>query len=148
MNRKIKFRAKPKNPAEYGEWVHGYYTQDLCGGEMRHFIFDCPMAIEVLGETVGQFTGFRDKDGKEIYEGDILSLITEDGIKINFVCVFGSAHIIVDTGYLCDIVGFYFEHSDGRKSFPVVYNYKGLHDAEIMEVIGNIHDNKDLLTTK
>jgi uncharacterized phage protein (TIGR01671 family) len=142
MNRTIKFRAKR---TDNSEWVYGFYVnrnskhQIVSDGHMFPFT--------VIPDTLGQLSGFTDKNEKEIYEGDICSLTTEDSVKINVVCRFGSAHRTMETGWLCDIVGFYFER-DHYKSFPIIYNYKGVHDTEIMEVIGNIHDNKDLLTTK
>jgi uncharacterized phage protein (TIGR01671 family) len=158
MTRQIKFRGKR---TDNGEWVYGYYVS----ADEKHYIFTGQTGLsqasaahaimyrdfvryEVIPETVGQFTGLHDKNGKEIYEGDICSLITENGVKINVVCRFGSAHRLLASGCLCDIVGFYFQRDDDLKSFPIVCNYKGVHDTKIMEVIGNIHDNPDLLTTK
>lgn len=70
MKREIKFRGKdPK-----GGWVEGYYLQDLTQGKMRSYIFNCPCYWEVIPETVGQFTGLLDKNGKEIYEGDVIEI--------------------------------------------------------------------------
>jgi uncharacterized phage protein (TIGR01671 family) len=148
MNREIKFRGKTAK----GEWLYGYYLEkELCdgAGKCAYIKFDGSQEVRVSKETVGQFTGLCDGNGKEIYEGDILSLVASNGVKINVTCRFGSAHrTMKDTNALCDIVGFYFEHANGAKSFPMVCNYKGLHDTEIMEIIGNIHDNPNLSTTK
>jgi len=92
-----------------------------------------------------QFTGLKDKNGKEIYEADILRIVTEDGKEIEAVCEFGVARRTMGSGWEVDIPSFYFRRGDGLKSFPIVKNWAGKHDLEIIEVIGNIWENGDLL---
>uniref|UniRef100_A0A6M3XJK2 Putative YopX protein n=1 Tax=viral metagenome TaxID=1070528 RepID=A0A6M3XJK2_9ZZZZ len=93
-----------------------------------------------------QYTGLKDKNGKEIYEGDITSIQAEDG-KINkFIVRFGIAQRIMQTGWLVDIPSFYFDLIGGDfKAFPIVINYKGKHDLEMMKIIGNIYENPEIL---
>ena len=68
MNRQIKSRAKPINKDYYGEWVTGFYFQDLDNGEIKHYIKSCESTIEVIPETVGQYTGLP----FNIWENDII----------------------------------------------------------------------------
>lgn len=84
---------------------------------------------EVIPDTVGQFTGLYDKDGKEIYEGDILQLKYSDG----------SYHSI----------SVYYAQQKGYWAVDVSINERiilGYIDRTKLVVIGNIHDNPELLT--
>lgn len=93
-----------------------------------------------------QSTGLRDRLGKDIYEGDILCVIDEDGKLSYSVCEYGIHRREMASGWTVDIPGFSFVKKDGFKSFPIVKNYAGGHDLEILEVAGNIYQNPELLT--
>lgn len=137
MTREIKFRAKVKhhNPITNPEngWVEGYYLQDLTQGEMRSYIFNCPCYWEVLPETVGQFTGLLDKNGKEIYEGDIIF-----SQKCDCRAILHKVEYNVDNAMFVakPIQGWDFDYCQIRKDWIDKYG---------KEVIGNIHDNKEYL---
>lgn len=129
MSREIKFRAWSKACEEMVE-DSGYKCD--------------PDLYEVM-----QYTGLKDKAGKEIYEGDILELINADGKQITVTCEFGNfereLRNFMGTIHYCQITGFAFLIKQRYATFPIVKNYLGVNDLEIMTVIGNIYENPNLL---
>ena len=82
--------------------------------------------------TVGQFTGMLDKNGREIYEGDIIKIVEK----------FDDENVYTGNGVVCFEEGIY-ELQNGKH-----FAYLGwlMHNDDIkLEVIGNIHDNPELL---
>lgn len=127
MNRKIIFRAKR---SENNDWVYGDLLHPSCvsaGYEIYPYIRDRhACAHEVDKDTIGQFTGLYDKNGKEIYEGDIVLHKTYHGEKscvVRFEC---GAFII---GY---------HEGSSTKRTPMLINKSCV-------LIGNIHDNPELI---
>ena len=124
--RTIKFRGKSLS----GEWLYGYLYKHgitppsnfLCIGAAVLPWKDTVGVYVVDPETVGQFTGQHDKNGKEIYEGDI---VRHDENSECFVVVY-------DAPEFC-----YKDNSFGFRY--MVYT------SELITVVGNIHDNPDLM---
>ena len=166
--REILFRGKR---VDNGEWVEGYYVKhfarQICpigdthkGEDIKHLIafsgfadWNMPRSlkvVEVIPETVGQYTGLTDKNGNKIFEGDITKLVLSDGeIRYFKVSIKSVTREVVchpdfdDTTSKVNITGVVFEW-DGYELFPCI-NTNGVPDYKMMEVIGNIHDNPELL---
>ena len=97
MNREIKFRGKR---IDNGEWVYGDLLHFGNKTEILRDIQCGPNeSIKVIPESVNQFTGLYDKDGKEIYEGDILQYKSQnprrEGQKFNNAVEFASGQQLV-----------------------------------------------------
>lgn len=125
MNRTIKFRGKSLNTSM---WVYG----DLQQKGKKAFI-----EYEVNPETVGQFTRLRDKNGKEIYEGDIVKT-KEYGIEIpNGKVSFNSVGY---DNFIINYIDGGFRLSNNHRCFLLC---RGNH----LEVNGNIYDNPELINS-
>lgn len=122
--REILFRGKR---SDNGEWVKGcllYDSEQNEGYIAENFEDKSAYIREVFPETVGQFTGLTDKNGKKIFEGDIVKLTLKDGVE------FG------EIDWSDYYMRFTFVSPEGRYGF----------DSDcVFEVIGNIHDNPELL---
>lgn len=133
MKREIKFRGKCKNS---GEWLYGYlFNYELSLTAVTPCINICiPASLEevysdctVYSDTIGQYTGLRDKDGKEIYEGDIVSI----GNNLKAVVIWFNGSFRFKDELSCKAT--YFEDMGVM-----------MHDYDVC-IIGNIYDNHELL---
>lgn len=142
MNREILFRAKhihatPGNEHLNGTWVHGYLSD-------KDYIYDKSLEGEFLidEDTICQYTGLTDKNGKKIFEGDILR-----GFQYPF-CYDGEynyyAEIIFEN---CSFMTYTHKNPSSCVRGISDGNTDLMEDlvSEDWEVIGNIYDNPELL---
>jgi uncharacterized phage protein (TIGR01671 family) len=129
MNREIKFRGKLVNNKE---WAEG----NLCIRIDDTYIITPDETIlgkygRVFKNTIGQYTGLHDKNGKEIYEGDIVYCQTK----------FGKAKAIIKF-----IDGKFVAYWDSILTHPQNGHCIACYEInKRFEVIGNIYDNPELL---
>ena len=140
--REVLFRGKR---TDNGEWAYGYYAHRptaVCIGESNPSCIYVPACdpddnsefIEVIPETVGQYTGLTDKNGVKIFEGDIVR--------------YGTNTNRADNEEIYEVV---FETRGGSGYFGIriseieTWQFCLEVPAKLMEVIGNIHDNPELL---
>jgi len=119
MKRPILFRGKR---IDNGEWVEGGIFENLIITAVSSYTdFD-----EVIPDSVGQFTGLTDKNGVKIFEGDIVKDSGERHLLVGWSNKFAS--------FIIDSKKWAFSHWFGE----------AVNDKDV-EVIGNIHDNTELL---
>ena len=160
MDREILFRGKRLNN---GEWVCGSLIQMDSEGS-QSFIFPfykyassltCDQIVSMFmvavdPATVGQFTGLADKNNKKIFKGDITELTLENGEIRRFVVDIRTVTRTLvshpdfdDETAKVQITGVVFLWQ-GYELFPCI-DSNGASDVSKMEVVGNTHDNPELL---
>lgn len=146
MEREILFRGKRK---DNGEWICGDLLQDvesgICaivsyvnlGGNIHDLSESCIFAV--IPETVGQYTGLTDKNGVKIFEGDIVKGTAYSATRIGVIV------------WIDEISSFGVRHVNAQNLTAWVNSSIlrcaaiGKTDEFAAEVIGNIHDNPELL---
>lgn len=136
--RAIKFRGKR---LDNGEWVYGAFVPDaterthgdmVTWGFIRRYNSECGRmeTIAVDRESVGQYTGLKDKNGKEIYEGDVVGAFCDtQRFEIKYCEERGG--YFLDSVVLCG----------GAEPAPECLGNL----LDTVEVIGNIHENPELV---
>lgn len=125
--REIKFRGRDGD-----NWYYGSLFVNECG----HTVISAPKSFwmkPVNADTVGQYTGLKDAKGNEIYEGDILDI---DG------------EFIAEVVYCDGSYELYAKQGPLGKLGDIAYEYSlAIVDGviETFSVIGNVHDNPELL---
>ena len=130
--RDILFRGKR---IDNGEWVEGGYYVEKAGGYLTAVFIVENLTDRVVERhrvdpsTVGQYTGLTDKNGKRIFEGDIVRFKWDVGRDYFFVIDFSD-------GEFC---------ATPVHSLDDVWQFRIRGENEKLVVIGNIHDNPELL---
>ena len=137
MSREILFKGKRK---DNGEWIEGYFFKIWD----RVFLLwgmtnDNPNMVEVIPETVGQLTELVDKNGKRIFDGDVVQAKQLDSNE--------TVKVIIKIGKYTDFnsgdinIGVYALFNEG---VTITINDIVEHQ-DLFEVIGNVYDDKELL---
>lgn len=132
MNREIKFRGKDFLKEE---WVYGDLVKTKNFVAIKKTNGDYFHPTQVLPNTVGQYTGLKDCNDKEIYEGDILQYIGKRKDNMNKVY---RRKVVFHEGMFALL----------SKELPAysALNYHCMEDGRsAWSVIGNIHDNPELM---
>ena len=134
VNREILFRGKR---IDTGEWAEGFY----CGGNERKTLRPCIFVYipdrqsydcqDIIPETVGQYTGLKDIHGVKIFEGDIIKQYE----KTQFGDPVSDFGLVKWDNKECMLF----------RTSTRIGKDRLVTSRDIYEVVGNIHDNPDLL---
>lgn len=162
--REILFRGKR---LEDGEWIYGYPFADTADCSLKKAgkcvckhdgteayivkwddVYHEYNEFDVDHETVGQYTGLKDKNGTRIFEGDIIHVVTVDCSMDRYAVVkygeFMDANYSSDDPYL----GWYVEFDGIQLSVLSGKQTYRCSVSDTAEVVGNIYDNPELMEVK
>ena len=145
--REILFRGKR---VDNGEWVLGYYCPCVFGNfPAEPAIIDADelkngrwAPVKVLPETVRQYTGLKDKNGKKIFEGDIVKYDIAYGIQYKNDDCCEKLNTFIETVKFENGEFFPIPKFSECEDYYYSYEYRNF------EVIGNIYDNPELLESE
>ena len=132
--REILFRGK----ITQDEWVYGFYENVKLEEATIHYI----NSKIVSSKTVGQYTGLTDKNGKKIFEGDIVRVKGKE-TEENWKDYDEFGKVVFENGaFLIKVANIF----NGKKYFSEVHSrYMTTADWVEREVVGNVFENKELL---
>ena len=135
--REILFRGKRPNT---GEWVYGDLLHDGFDYDTAVWEQESKLVTEVDKSTIGQYTGLKDKNGKRIFEGDMLKPFDDEIDKMVaefhhgafMLCLYGDRGYRSESGeWECDGSNYGVIECEPLSSY-----------GDDIEVIGNIHDTE------
>lgn len=138
--RQILFRGKVID--EINKWVYGFLISDDVIRQTKETIQNkhsvCGIGSFCIDKkTLGQYTGLTDKNGKKIFEGDIVHLYGDEHSLSRYKGIDYNALVIFKDGGFCAI--------DGTEDDYALRRYNFVSRNLYCEVIGNIYDNPELL---
>lgn len=126
--REIKFRGRSEGKWYYGSLITSQVSEETAVIKATFCYYICYnyYSQQVEEDTVGQFTSLKDKNGKEIYEGDVVVTIHAEPMVVGWSNKFAS--------FVLNREGWAFSHWFGESCNP-----------EDVEVVGNVYPNHELL---
>ena len=130
--REIEFRGKD---TETGKWVFGDLTHVYLSGNL-YITNRYGNNYKIIPETIGQYTGLKDKNGKKIFEGHIVKRFRGVGYESKY-------HRMIHKNPVIHI--FQVEYDNENAQYKNLQEPDDIEFIVKFEVIGNIYDNPELL---